>query len=80
VSYIPRMSAVAGLLPGGQCVDRGDVADLVGVPAADREARLEELVSATHLDMAVRIDPVWAPAAFRASIRRRWVEWRLCMR
>ncbi|MGI5132346.1 AraC family transcriptional regulator [Pseudonocardia sp. CA-107938] len=68
------MSATTGPRPGGEWVNSGEVADLVGVPAADREARLEDLVSATHLDMAVRIDPGWSPAVFRASIRRRWVE------
>jgi AraC-like DNA-binding protein len=48
--------------------------DLADVPAPEREGRLEELVSATHVDMAVRLGPGWPASSFRAQVRRRRIE------
>ena len=52
----------------------GEYEDLASVPAPDREGRLEELVSATHVDMAVRLGQGWPAASFRARVRRRRIE------
>jgi AraC-like DNA-binding protein len=52
----------------------GEYQDLADVAAPEREGRLEELVSATHVDMAVRLGPGWPAASFRARVRRRRIE------
>jgi AraC family transcriptional activator of tynA and feaB len=52
----------------------GDYVDLAGVPVADREDRLAELVSTTHVDMAVRLGPEASAASFQAWVHRRWLE------
>ncbi|NDV10756.1 helix-turn-helix domain-containing protein [Rhodococcus sp. IEGM 248] len=45
--------------------------DLTSLPGSEREAGFEELVSATHVDMAVRIDRASSAASFQAWGRRR---------
>jgi AraC family transcriptional regulator, positive regulator of tynA and feaB len=54
--------------------DEDDYADLADVPAPDREGRLEELVSATHVGMDVHLGPERPAASFRAWVRRRRIE------
>ncbi len=58
--------------PSTACV--GDVLDLADVPVLDREVMLEEMVSATHMDMAVRLGRDWPAASFRARLRQRRIE------
>jgi AraC family transcriptional regulator, positive regulator of tynA and feaB len=69
------MSTAVGTWPAAPpAAGVGDVLDLADVPVLDREARLEEMVSATHVDMAVRLGPDWPAASFRSRLRQRRIE------
>jgi AraC family transcriptional activator of tynA and feaB len=48
--------------------------DLDGVPKADREGRWEEVLSSTHVDLAVRLSADRPARPFRATVRRLWID------
>jgi AraC-like DNA-binding protein len=53
---------------------RSDSFNLDGVPEPDREGRWEEILSSTHVDMAVRVSSDRPDRPFRASVRRLWID------
>ncbi|MBB4689550.1 AraC family transcriptional regulator [Amycolatopsis jiangsuensis] len=48
--------------------------DLQRIAAPQREAQWQDLLSRTHLDMAVQLRQGTEPRSFRAAVRRRWLE------
>jgi AraC family transcriptional activator of tynA and feaB len=48
--------------------------DLEGVPESEREERWAEVLSSTHVDLAVRVSPDRPRRPFRATVRKLWID------
>ena len=48
--------------------------NLEGVPDAEKQERWEEILSSTHVDMHLRLDPSRPVRNFQASARRIWID------
>ncbi len=48
--------------------------DLAHVPEPEREEQWEQVLSATHVDLSVRVSPDRPSKPFEASVRRQWID------
>jgi AraC family transcriptional regulator, positive regulator of tynA and feaB len=74
---VPRLTA-APMLDGAPAATTGagraERWDLDSVPVHDREERWEQLLSVSHIDMAVRMADDRPQRPFQASVRRLWID------